>query len=105
MDETRPRELRALVMGGRFAILAGLVAGISGVGRVIADGIRTGTWDGPQLLGWAVLGALPYLGGWITGMRVRGPGNEGLRTVALVTIALGVLVAVIWVMAGLARQG
>lgn len=96
--------MKAMLLAARFAIFAGIIVGIVGAARVIGDGLETGSWQPAWILGWVVLGAMPYVGGTLTGRAMRGPGHQGLVTVALVTTLLGVAAVTIWVLDGMSRR-
>lgn len=104
MDRDRSSGMRALLLAARFSILAGIIVGITGVAQVVAEGTESGRWEPGWAIGWVVLGALPYLGGTLTGRAVRGPGGRGLKAVGVVTTLLGVIAVTIWVLEGMSRR-
>lgn len=96
--------MRALLLAAKVSVLAGIVVAITGVARVVGEGIETGSWNTGWLVGWILLGALPFVGGTLTGQAVRGPDDQGLKSVAVVTTLLGVLVVSVWFLDGMSRQ-
>lgn len=104
MNGDRSIGMRALVVAARLAILASVVVGIIGLSQVVGRGIETGEWEPALAVGWMMLGALPYVAGTLTGQALRGPGDEGLKAVCVVTTSFGVLAVALWILDGISRR-
>lgn len=104
MDGDRSSGMKTLLLTARIAILAGLVVAITGLAQVVAEGMQTGAWEPARAVGWMVLGALPYVGGTLTGQALRGPGDKGLKAVCVVTTLFGVLAVAVWLLDGASRR-